>query len=203
MPNSNDVSLIRTVLIYGGAFNPPTVGHQGILEACIAYASNLLSGAEVWLLPSGEHNKKKTSVPREVRLQYLAALIKSVKSIDVPVSICTTELDDSNKTDKIETVARLEAMHPNVHFIWVYGSDSLETMDAWGGAWLKEHTDMLIAQRGSFRIDLPRRAQILPALPGDIEVSSTLVRQAIVAGEPYEHLVPSEVYQVISSDLYR
>ena len=62
----------KETIIYGGAFNPPTRAHQTILQVCADRAGQ--SGADVWLLPSGERRDKCIDANRERRLQLCAAL---------------------------------------------------------------------------------------------------------------------------------
>lgn len=192
----------KKVIIYGGAFNPPTIAHQAILRAAIRYAGTL--SGEVWLLPSGENNKKKTGIDRQTRLDYLHALIDSVHCGNVPVRIELLELNANYKTDKIETVQNLEKLYPGLEFIWLYGSDSIETMDLWGGDWLRENTDMLIVAR-SQEFDanvLPSRAKVLEVETIGLP-SSTVVRQYISANKDYRDLVPLRVYKAIRPENYR
>lgn len=191
-----------TVIVYGGAFNPPTRAHQAILQSAINYVAPI--HGEVWLLPSGENNKKKTGLDRSVRLRYLEALIASVQSNGAKVRIELLELDADYRTDKVETVETLQAMYPEISFLWLYGSDSMETIDAWGGEWLKQHTDILVAVRDENfdTSNLPARTKILSTDTVGLP-SSSFVRDQIKDHKDYKPFVPDLVYSEINPDEYR
>ncbi len=191
---------MKTVVIYGGMFNPPTIAHQKILQAAIDWACLHGDDAEVWLLPSGENNKKKTGIPRSKRLSYCEALVASVESRNLVVSIELFEFNSSEYTDKIATVKAFSSKYPDVQFWWLYGADSIMTIDNWGGSWLKQNTKMLIAPRdGASSIEIPTRSEIL-----DIDtlgcLSSTAVRELIEHGGSYELHVPTLVVPLIDRE---
>lgn len=189
-------------IVYGGAFNPPTINHQKVLQACVDRAARSGEGNQVWLLPSGENNKKKTGLSADVRMTYCERLIESIDQRNVAVRTERLELDDTKPTDKIETAQRLMAAHSMLRFEWVYGIDSFKTIDSWGGEWLKAHTDMLVVPRdGEVATELSARATYLYAETVD-NISSTLVRDKIREREDVKEFVPGSVYESIDPELY-
>lgn len=187
--------------IFGGAFNPPTNGHRKILQALVDKAATI-GNTEVWLLPSGNKNKKKIGVPNKKRLEYCEALIKSIESHDVVLRIERLEIDDTAKTNKVETVQRLSSFYPWIEFIWVYGSDSFETIHLWDGDWLIDNTQMICIPRDSNTLSLPDNVEILDAESGNMP-SSTTVRNHIKSGLPFKSLVPKTVFNIIEESLYK
>lgn len=193
---------MRIIVVYGGAFNPPTKAHQKILQAGIDWALNRDANSEVWLLPSGENNKKKTGIPRQKRLDYCQALIDSIDSRGTVVKIELLELDDTKPTDKIDTVIKLSRQNPDANLWWLYGADSLETINLWGGNWLKANTNMLIAPRDNAPItDLPDGSEVLDVATSGC-LSSTSVRSLLASGKGYNQAVPPAVAAIIDPRLY-
>ena len=67
---------MKQAIIYGGAFNPPTLAHQEIMQQCVSIAKKMT--AEVWVLPSGDRADKKIEGSIGNRLQLVEALCRSV-----------------------------------------------------------------------------------------------------------------------------
>ena len=95
------VSMQETI-IYGGAFNRPTLAHQAILQACVDYAEP--RNAEIWLLPSASRVDKTIEVGRSERIEFCEALLRDVMSRTVRLGIETTELDRTQLTETYDTV---------------------------------------------------------------------------------------------------
>lgn len=192
---------LRETIIYGGAFNPPTLAHQAILQACVDYAEP--RAADVWLLPSASRRDKSIDVAYEKRLAYCEALVRDVVSKAVDIDIKTLELDSANPTETHVTAQQLCVQHPDRSFTWVFGADSVTTMDQWShGTWLRENLNMLVVERPGYAAQvLGVRATRL--VIESIEVSSTELRRRIEAGESYDELVGSSVARLLRSNRRR
>ncbi|MGB4966675.1 MAG: hypothetical protein WBO35_00560 [Candidatus Saccharimonadales bacterium] len=62
--------IYRTILIFGGAFNPPTLAH----EAIIRQWSSMPGFDEIWLTPSGSRTDKHISITSQQQLVPLGIL---------------------------------------------------------------------------------------------------------------------------------
>lgn len=186
----------KETVVYGGAFNPPTLAHQAIVGACATYAKT--RGADVWLLPSASRRDKAIDTSRECRLELLEALVRDSNEEGVNMHICTVELDHPVPTQTYDTVEELCRSYPNRRFVWVFGTDSLVTMPHWhGGEWLYRHLPMLIVERsGSLCPLLGENATYLGITTGGI--SSTEVRRRLVAGEAYDELVSPQIAALLA-----
>lgn len=182
-------------IIYGGAYNPPTRDHQSILQACVNRAEE--TGADVWLLPSGNRSDKTIDVSREDRLRMLEALISDVITRTLTIHVDLSELDQTRQTETYDTVTRLSLLHADRRFIWVFGSDSVETMPEWeGGKWLYDNLPMLIVERPGVPIEkLGRYATRLDV--DTLATSSTDVKRRLAAQEPVDHLVTPSVMKLL------
>ncbi len=180
----------KITIIFGGSFNPPTIAHERILQACVDYSKNI--NADIWIMPSGNRTDKQISTPRDVRIKYLDAMIKSINSPNV--TIITTELDREIYVETYDTLQRLLIDYPDREFLWVYGADSIETMAVWKkGQWLLDNLDILVVRRNGSEIHpLAKKVTILPVdIPNG--VSSTAVRQCLNDGTSFDHLVSAHV----------
>lgn len=181
----------QETIIYGGAFNPPTLAHKAILEACVSYAET--QKADVWVMPSGDRLDKSIATSRERRLAYVAAMIVSAEASYITPKVVTTELDRTIMVETYDTVKELEAGYPDRKFTFVFGADSTETMASWkNGEELLEELSMIVVERaGSIVNPMARHAVRLEVETPN--VSSTQVRERLAAGMPVDDLVAGPV----------
>ena len=186
---------LKKIIIYGGAFNPPTKAHQAILQSTVSIAEKMQ--ADIWLMPSGERPDKTIAINTDTRIAMCRALILSVPSPSVNIHLHTSELVTNAQTNTYETVSQLKEKHPFHEFIWLFGADSISTMPSWPkGQQLINSLDMLVVPRPGIPLaTLPPRAKLIDIKTDDM--SSTMVRQAISNNKPYKHLLPKEVHRVI------
>lgn len=181
---------MKEVIIYGGAFNPPTKAHQQILQACVEYAEPRQS--EVWVMPSGERRDKAIAVPLERRIKLAQALCRSVDG-GVRMRVEPIELQQKQPTETFQSQMLLQAKYPEAQFRWVFGSDSVQTMLQWDrGDWLYKNLGMLIVMRPGYALDeLPPRGEVLSVEP--LDVSSSQVRARLAEGRDVSAMVPERV----------
>jgi nicotinate-nucleotide adenylyltransferase len=185
----------QKTIIYGGAFNPPTVAHETILQACADYARD--NESDLWLMPSGDRLDKQIPTSRDMRLKYIDAMLEELDSQGVKLHIVTAELDRLSSVQTIDTVNEFSQTYPTRKFIWVFGADSVATMAEWkGGAWMLDNLDMLVIGRRGYAINnLAKRAtQLVVSVP---DTSSTQVREYISRGQSVEGLVSSAVARIL------
>ncbi|MFY9227895.1 MAG: nicotinate-nicotinamide nucleotide adenylyltransferase [Candidatus Microsaccharimonas sp.] len=187
---------IETV-IYGGAFNPPTLAHQEILQAAVNYARP--HGAEVWVMPSGNRIDKAIPATREQRLAYVAGMIEDTDVTGVPTSVYTAELDRSVAVETYDTVVELADTYPDREFRWVFGADSTETMGEWQhGDWLLRNLAMLVVERAGSTIN-PLAVRALALTIPHLDLSSTELRRRIEQGEPFDDMVGQRVFSILTA----
>lgn len=184
------------VIIFGGAFNPPTKAHIEILQASINYAETV--GAEVWLLPSGNRKDKTIPTSKETRLDLLDAMVKDVDIRQVKVRVELLELERIKPVETYDTVQELTTLYPEYEQTWVFGADSTTTMPDWNnGHWLVNNLDMIIINRTGSQVNpfiLNYKVVDIPTP----DISSTLLRHKIDCGEDFLDLVTPYVNLVIS-----
>lgn len=182
----------QEVILYGGAFNPPTLAHQAILRACVEYART--RNAEVWVMPSGDRADKTISTSRELRMAYIATMLAAINTEGVKTDILTSELDRAVQVETYDTVVELEHRFPDKQIRWVFGADSTETMGGWDhGDWLLENLDIIAIERVGSAINPLAKHAITLATNAPPNLSSTLVRNRLAEGLEIEDLVGAEI----------
>ncbi len=181
----------KDTILYGGFFNPPTLAHYAILEACVKRAE--LTNSDVWVLPCGNRAHKTIDVSSNERLRLIKGMVADVGGKDSKIRIETIELEDIRQHETFDTAMQLESRYPDRKFIWVFGADSIATIDVWKkGLWLKDNLPMLIVDRpGVPAIKLGKNIGRLDVVP--MEISSSLVRSRIAANESIHNLVGPSV----------
>lgn len=187
----------RETVIYGGAFNPPTLAHMAILRACFEYAE--ANNADVWIMPSGNRRDKIIAVSRERRLGYIDALIRDAARNEKDIArVVRNELERTVSVETIDTVRELQAAYPNRTFTFVFGADSTETMEEWHeGSLLLDTLPILVVEREGSRIN-PKARYAKPLQVTAPNVSSTQVRSFLEQGKPVDGLVSPSVAQLFA-----
>jgi len=166
---------MKRAIIFGGAFNPPSRGHVWIVGECAKIARQ--TGAEIWILPSGERHDKRIGISKDMRIKLSQAMIDDADTRGVTVRIVTTELDRDVLVETIDTVRQFEQQYADYQLSWVFGADAYLSMSTWrGGAWLLDHLDLLVVTRNDYRVQPRLRLRVIEGMHRD--VSSTQIRQA-------------------------
>lgn len=180
------------VALFGGAFDPPHVGH--LLVA--AYVVGTADVDQLWLMPAHRHAFDKEMAPFFHRLEMCSALAAMFRK-----NVHTTSIESEvpGKGYTVETLELLRSRYPSHEFRLVVGSDILEQKDAWRDFDRVEGlAPLLVVARAGH--PHPRAAGT-PEMP---PVSSTEVRRRLAVGEDVSHLVPRPVLEYIrATGLYR
>lgn len=184
------------VVLFGGAFDPPHLGHQQIAAGLVK--SGIAD--EVWFVPVKIHSFAKNMSQVEHRLAML-------KLILIPgVKIETYELEQSDVNYTFNTLDALAAKYPEHDFSWVIGSDNLEKFHLWGDKTGRNYRQLLDAynfyvyprQGHPFKPLYPGMLP-LPDLP-KVTVSSTQVRDLVARGENLTSFVTEAVAHYIQAN---
>jgi nicotinate-nucleotide adenylyltransferase len=187
------INMTDKIIVYGGAFNPPTIAHQAIAQAAADYAE--LERCELWLLLSGDRTDKSIHVPYKKRVAYAQGLVASLKT-NATIEIVTYELELQEPTKTITTYNNFQKLFPSKQFIWLFGSDSLQTMPSWEeGDYLVNNMNILAVVRSGYNIQSRKNVTELRVVTPLI--SSTEVRERLKSGESITGLVPETVESML------
>ena len=168
------------IALLGGSFNPPHVGH--LLAAQYVWATQPLDA--VWLMPSFQHPFRKALVDFEHRVAMCELLCRETSGW-LRTSRVESEVGGSGRT--VDTLAFLQARHPEHRYTLVIGSDILKDLPNW--------KDFDRIQRMARELVLHRAGYPAPEAVGPplAEVSSTEVREQLQRGDAPQALVPRAV----------
>lgn len=113
--------------LLGGSFNPAHDGHLHISRQAL----KLLGLDQVWWLVSPQNPLKPSEdmTPFEERLKSAVAMVDNMA--DNP-AICVSDLEAKlNTRYTADTLDRLIAAAPGVHFVWLMGADNLAQLPTW------------------------------------------------------------------------
>lgn len=116
---------MKKILLYGGAFNPPHLGHERILGSAIDFIKPDV--ALVMPSPVSPH-KEPAAVPLPVR----ALMCRAFKKLGACVKI--SEIERAGKHDKsytLKTLRRLRGIYKSADIYLLIGSDMLLTFEEW------------------------------------------------------------------------
>lgn len=179
--------------LLGGSFNPPHLAH--VMVAAWALAGGEVG--EVWVMPTGGHPFGKQLLPFDERLELCRLAFQCfgerVRIIDVEREPVTHY--------SIDTLRRLQSLHPGRRWRWIMGSDTLADARQWKqfDELMRQAPPLLVPRAGHLP---PEQAAAEFALP---DISSTLLRR-LLAGrrlEGIENLIPRPVLaRILERGLY-
>lgn len=191
----------RHILVFGGAFNPPTLAHEAIIRECLA----LPQFDEVWLMPSGDRLDKQISGSDHDRLHMLRLVHEHAFRHHPRLRVSDFELRRPRPTQTFETVAALQQRHPEANFSFVFGRDSYLDMPRWpDGQRLQRELPIIMVTSGEGPQVAASNVWVL-ALPAAFDtISSTKARDLVARGRTAHQHLSRPVYGYVTTyELYR
>jgi nicotinate-nucleotide adenylyltransferase len=187
-------------------FNPPHAGHLALARA----AARELGLRRVLLTPAlvPPHKPAKWDPGAEHR----SSMCRLAIGEDPRLGVCTLELERPGPSYTVDTLRSIHASDPDAELTLIVGADMARTLARW-----REPREILklarlaVAEReGSTRHEVLDALAPLDAAPRvafvdmpRLDVSSSLVRRDLTAGEPIDGLVGAEVARYIAEhELY-
>ncbi len=181
------------IAIYGGSFNPPHTGHQ-LVAALVLATTNI---DELWFMPTYKHMLGKELLDFEHRFEMVRLMAKMFGN-RASVSRAEQRLGKQPGfvgSRTIDLIRYLREEWPNDTFHLIMGSDLIEQFKTWEGSEeILAHAPPIVVDRAGYASESPLASHRL-VLP---DVSSTLVKKALVAGENVRRLVPRDVLAYIN-----
>ncbi len=173
--------MIKTA-IFGGKFDPPHLAHQIIIF--LLFAKHKID--EVFVVPSFSHAFGYDSTSFELRLKMADFLAKpwgnSVKILDIEKNI------GKEPVYSIDLLEALNMMGGDREFYFVIGEDNYKLREKWKDFdKIEAMAKIIVIGRGtSFENYFP--------MP---DISSSLIREMILAGKDVSHLLPDGLSEFI------
>ena len=195
--------------LLGGTFNPPHIGHL----VCAQEAHAQLGLDRVLLVPVHTPPHKETDGDPGVEVRV--ALCEAAVAGDERLGVSRAEADVPGRSYTVDTLNRLHEARPEDQLTFIVGGDMAASLPQW-----REPQAILeLCTIGAAARDGVGRDEVLEGLdrelPGAsdrirffdmprIDISSTLIRRRVAAGEPVRYLVPDGVAATIEREgLYR
>jgi nicotinate-nucleotide adenylyltransferase len=112
-----------TIGLLGGSFDPAHEGHVHITREAM---KRMGLDRVWWLVSPGNPLKARQPAPMRDRLAHAAKMMR-----DPRVVITGLEAALGTRTTA-DTIDRLRAIYPGVHFVWLMGADNLVQFHRWG-----------------------------------------------------------------------
>ncbi|MCD8067163.1 MAG: nicotinate (nicotinamide) nucleotide adenylyltransferase [Oscillospiraceae bacterium] len=197
-----------TLLVYGGSFNPPHIGHISALRA----AAEALNPDKLLVIPANlpPHKAMAEGSPSaEERTELCSLAFESVPGAE----ICGMEIARGGASYTSDTLRCLLRQYPGARVTLLMGTDMLATLEGW-----HEHEFILqnasfaaVARSESERAALEQAAErlrrgygadvaVLSAEP--VPASSTDIRAALPKRGGREYLTAGEYARIIQKRLY-
>jgi nicotinate-nucleotide adenylyltransferase len=183
----------RALGVFSGTFNPPTRAHVALARAALGSVEEVL-----FVLPREFPHKGYEGARFEDRIRMLDAALAG----EARFSIAAT---GGGLFVEIARECREKyGPHPELHF--VCGRDAAERIVNWDygrpGAFLeqlREYRLLVAPRRGMYAppAELSSGVQALRLGEDYDDLSATTVRERIARGEPWEHLVPEPIVEIV------
>jgi nicotinate-nucleotide adenylyltransferase len=183
------------VILFGGAFDPPHVGHQQmvyhILEKKLA--------SEVWYVPCFQHPFNKSTSSLLHRLNMLKLIQNHT------TKIFTYELEKGDVSYSLETLRYVEKTQLYNHFSWLVGSDQLPEFHKWKDyKILLENFPVYVYPRKNYPLSPWYPGMIAITQVPEFDISSTDIRQRLRNGSSITGLVDPRVEEyILKNELYQ
>ena len=195
----------KKIIIYGGAFSPPHLGHATVAESAI----RLFPCDELWLMPTANRRDKTIQAEKKHRLAMLTHMKNELFSeLPLPVKISRIECDQKRLTTTYETLRQLKKHYPRYSFYLLIGSDIVGDIEKkWVcGKKLFKTAHFVISKRHPYPVPrkLPPQSTVLQKESRSLDFSSTFIRNLIKnghSGVPY--ITPRVARYIKKHKLYR
>ena len=186
---------VKKVGLFGGAFDPPHIGHL-ILAAEAKAAANL---DEVWFIPSFipphlERKHSKVITNAKARIEMVRLAIEEEPGFELSL----VEYEREGKSYTYDTVTALQHKHPQHDFYFIIGGDMVNDLPKWY---------RFEELRASLKFLATSRAGVVThEIPGvdiqyfdmpQLEISSTMIRERHRQGKPWHYFLPKNVKKYI------
>lgn len=185
--------------LYFGSFNPIHNGHLIIANFVLQHTAV----EQVWFIVSPQNPLKQSgSLLNEYhRLHLVKQAIdgeKNLKASDIEFGL-------PRPSYTIDTLTYLEEKYPENSFSVIMGSDSLQNIGKWkSGDVLMKRYHVLVYQRPGFEVDTSKDLKVVLLKAPLLDISSTMIRKMVMAGQSIRYLVPDAVNEeILKSGYYK
>ena len=183
------------LLILGGTFDPPHVGHLVLAECARAQ----LGARKVVFIPAGDPYRKSDRAVSSA--QHRLAMLRLAVAGNPAFAIDERELRREGPTYTVDTLEELRA-EGHEHIVLVLGADAVADMPHWKQPdRIRELATLAVAPQDQ-QPPAPPWNLVVDMPP--VSISSTLIRRRAASAKPIRYLVSDSVARYIAEHgLYR
>jgi nicotinate-nucleotide adenylyltransferase len=195
---------VARIGLLGGTFNPPHLGHL----VCAQDAWAQLGLDRVLFVPA--HTPPHKEIAEDPGVEHRVALCEAAVGDDPRFGISRVEADVAGLSYTVDTLSRLHDARPEDDLTFIVGGDMAHSLPQWR----EPEAILALAELGVAAREGVGRDEILERLAGlpgaaerlhffdmpRIDISSTMVRHRVAAGEPVRYLVPDAVADYIARE---
>jgi len=198
----------KSIVIYGGSFNPPLNSHFSIAEQVLNEYEEV---DKIIFIPVNQKYSKKGLIENEHRFNMLKIVAEKNSSFIVS----DVDMYGEKALYTIETLKKTEEQFEDKEIWFLIGSDNLKELHTWKCAEeLVSNYKILVMERENDNMEeivennplLNLNKENFKKLNPEIRsnYNSTYVRKQIKEGKSVRYLMPDEVYEYINQNkLYR
>jgi nicotinate-nucleotide adenylyltransferase len=188
--------------LLGGTFNPPHIGHL----VCASLAHAALELDRVLLVPV--HAPPHKGAEGDPGVEHRVELCRRAVAGDERFEVSRLEADVPGRSFTVDTLKRLHDSSPEDDLTFIVGGDMAHALPTWH----EPETVLSLATLGVAEREGVGRTDITEALAGlagadrirffhmpRLDISSSLIRRRVAAGQPIRYLVPDAVAAYIDS----
>jgi len=194
------------ILIFGGTFNPPHLGHQFMIEQVMSRPlNNGVVFDQLWLLPVGQHSFAKKFVSNQHRLAMLQLMMQSMieknSLLENKIVIEKYELEHNEESQTFSTLQALAGQYPEHRFSFLMGSDNLAKFNLWHNydLMLGNYPFYIYPRSGFTFVPFYQGMIALTGFP-QMDISSTQVRTALTNYTSLNDLLDDRVINYIKEN---
>ena len=200
--------------VYGGAFNPPHLGHITAARAVF----ELLKLDKLLMIPTGHppHKTLPPGSPKPDQRLELCRLAAEQTGLGDRIEVSDIELRREGNSYTSDTLARLKERYPEDELWLLMGTDMFLTIQAWReperilslagiAAFGRSEADteaLFSVQRDYLYKTYPQARVFTLSIPGVVDVSSTELREKLAKGGGGALLAPAVYGYILREKLY-
>lgn len=184
----------RRIGIYGGAFDPPHFGHMWVVS-CILNSGEV---DQVWLVPSGTRQDKKTVAPGWARAEMLEKMLSLCFNKDERLQVCTAEIEEGSSIEgTVELLDELKNRAIDADFKIIIGADLVHQLSSWRHLQRIKNSQFLVVGRPGTFAETPEGFKIkhIPT-PILLDISAHQLRSLLANQNHVAGLIPREVEEM-------
>ena len=200
---------IEKLVVFGGTFNPPHIGHLLLAESALCE----LNADRIIFMPAGNppHKNCKNVIDKKHRYE----MVKLLTGDNDSFIVSNLEIDSEKKSYTADTLLKLKEMYHGTDIYFIVGLDSFYEIEKWYRPDLIfERCIIAVSLRGGYDLcnfeqkeeyfKTKYNARIVKITMPIVEISSSDIRDRLSKGKSVRYMLTEKVLKYIKeNDLYK